>query len=364
MLRALLFALARLFALALAGCEAAPTALDAPLDAGTPDAPAPFDPRRAHWEARVVPAEALPLWGHAAAVLPDGTSLVFGGAIGDASSASDDALIVDASSSGLTVTALPSPTPRPVDRWCGCAAYDGARERVIVAGGRNLGALGGLPGDTWLVDPSSGDVAELPASGAPASVIGCALAYSASRRATYWFGGASAGGVSQAMWRLDEDAGTWAAVAATGPTPRYDAHLEAIDDGRTLLLFAGSYGSSGAAFYSDVWRFDTASETWSEVVVEGDMPPGRRTPWVRLANGERGFYAGFGYDGSMSALGDLFYFDLETRTWTAVPLDPAPPARGFSPALAAPGAAGLLYMGLSSATSAIADAWVLVPDPA
>jgi hypothetical protein len=65
----------------------------------------------------------------------------------------------------------------------------------------------------------------------------------------------------------------------------------------------------------------------------------------------------------MSPLGDLFYFDLEAATWTAVPLAPAPPARGFSPALAAPGAAGLLYMGLASGTSAIADAWVLVPDP-
>jgi hypothetical protein len=345
----------------LGACDGAPGPLDAPADAGTPDAPAPFDPLRVHWEEREVPADALALWGHAAALLPDGTSLVFGGAIGDGSAASDDALIVDASS-GLTVTTLPAPTPRPVERWCGCATYDGARERVIVAGGRNGAALEGVPSDTWLLDPGTGDVTELTGAGAPASVIGCALAYSEARRATYWFGGASGRGVSQATWRLDETAGTWAMVAGTGPTPRYDAHLEAIDGGRTLLLFAGSYGSAGAAFYSDVWRFDTETETWSEVVVEGDVPPGRRAPWVRLANGERGFYAGFGYDGMMRPLGDLFYFDLASATWTPVPLDPLPTARGFSPALSAGGAVGLLYMGLGS-SSAVGDAWVLAPDP-
>jgi hypothetical protein len=92
------------------------------------------------------------------------------------------------------------------------------------------------------------------------------------------------------------------------------------------LLFAGSYGARGAAFYSDVWLFDTTTETWSEIVVDGATPPGRRTPWVSAiedAEGSlRGFYAGFGYDGGMRPRGDLHYFDVASASWTELTLDP------------------------------------------
>ena len=350
-----------LLALLLVACDTTPVAVDAPVDAGLPDAPAPFDPLAVHWEARTVPALANPIWGHAAATLPDGRALVFGGAIGDGSAASDEALLVDASGGDIVLT--PIAGTGPSERWCGCATYDGARDRVLIAGGRNGANLGGIPGDTWTLDVASGTYAELAGASTPSSVIGCALAYSETARATYWFGGASATGVSAVMHRLDADGTAWVALPATGPTPRYDAHLEAIDGGRALLLFAGSYGSAGAAFYSDVWRFDVATETWTEVTVEGSTPPGRRAPWVRMANGERGFYAGFGYDGAMAPLGDLHYFDLTTASWIPVaPAGEVPPARGFSPALEGPeGSVGILFMGLSS-SSGIADAYVLARD--
>jgi N-acetylneuraminic acid mutarotase len=99
-------------------------------------------------------------------------------------------------------------------------------------------------------------------------VIGYALAYAARRRATYCFGGASTSVVSGRTYLLDADGTTWVELDAMGPTPRYDAQLEALDE-RRLLLFGGSWGSRLAAFYADVWVFDSETETWTAIPVEG-----------------------------------------------------------------------------------------------
>jgi hypothetical protein len=327
-------------------------------DAAASDAPAP-DPGAVRWEAVDLP-EAFPGgWGWSSAELDDGRTLVLGGAIGvDADAVLDRVLVIEPGET-LAVRELAVSGDGPAPRWCACATYDAARGRVLFAGGRNLDALGGIAGTTWELDPETGGYRELAATPTPAGVIGCALAHAPARRATYWFGGASSATISGAMYRLHADGDTWVEVEAPGPTPRYDAELVALDE-RRLLLFGGSYGSSGAAFYSDVWIFDTETESWSEVEVGGASPPGRRTPWLRLDDDGSGLYAGFGYDGRGAPLGDLHHFDLESASWLeiAVP-EPVPAARGFSRAARGPeGSIGLLLPGLGRG-AVVRDAYVL-----
>ncbi len=335
----------------------ASVATDAPMD----DAAIVLGPADVHWES-VSLDEAMPnVWGWSAASLGDGRTVVLGGAIGpSAFSVLDRVLVLAPETAGsLLITALERPLVAPAPRWCTCATFDAARGRVLFAGGRNESALEGRVGATWEPDPTDGSFRELTDTPTPPGVIGCALAHSAQRRATYWFGGASSTVVSGTMYRLDEDGTSWVELAATGPTPRYDAHLEALDE-RRLLLFGGSYGARGAAFYSDVWIFDTESETWSEVEVDGATPPGRRTPWLRITDDRSGFYAGFGYDGAMLPLGDLHHFDLGDATWTEISVpEPIPAARGFSPAVEGPaGSIGLLLPGLGRSVT-VRDAFVL-----
>ena len=356
-------------ALALAGCGSPATTddasvTDAPLTTDAPtaeDAALARGPTDVHWES-VALDDAMPdVWGWSAAGLPDGRTALLGGAIGaSAGAALSRVLVLAPSADGTLVTEpLARPELAPSPRWCTCATFDAARDRVLFAGGRNASALGGIAGATWELDVSSGAFRELTETPTPPGVIGCALAYSAERRATYWFGGASESVVSGSIHRLDADGSAWVELPATGPTPRYDPHFEALD-GRWLLLFGGSYGARGAAFYSDVWVFDTQTETWSEIEVDGATPPGRRAPWVRFSESRTGFYAGFGYDGSMRPLGDLHYFDLDAAVWSeiAVP-EPIPAARGVSPAVEGPaGSIGLLLPGLGGGAT-VRDAFVL-----
>ncbi len=336
----------------------------------TSDAPVAPDaggasPTAVHWEPIELGEAMANVWGWSPVALPDGRALVLGGAIGaDATGVSEEVLVL-APAASVDVSLLPTSGAPPAPRWCGCATWDDTRQRVIAAGGRNLDALGGIAGNTWELDPATGAWHELASTPTPAGVIGCALAHSSTRRATYWFGGASRSVVSDRMYRLDAEGTTWVELDAMGPTQRYDAHLEPIGDGAQLLLFAGSYGSEGAAFYSDVWLFDTETESWSEITVEGATPPGRRTPWVRAVEAEGallGFYAGFGYDGAAQPLGDLHYFDAATAAWTEIALDPAPRARGFAAAVPGPsGSLGMLLPGLGDART-VRDAFVLVRD--
>jgi hypothetical protein len=355
-------------ALTLLACDPSPVTDDASMhdaavapDAPMDDAAIVLGPTDVHWE-RVSLDEAMPnVWGWSAASLGDGRTVVLGGAIGaSAGTVLDRVLVLEpAADASLAITALDRPALAPAPRWCTCASFDAARGRVLFAGGRNESALEGLVGSTWELDPSDGSFRELTETPTPPGVIGCALAHATARRATYWFGGASATVVSGTTYRLDEGATTWVELDATGPTPRYDAHFEPLDD-RRLLLFGGSYGARGAAFYSDVWIFDTETESWTEVMIDGATPPGRRTPWVRLTEDGRGFYAGFGYDGSMQPLGDLHHLDLERAQWTeiAVP-EPIPAARGFSPAVEGPpGTIGLLLPGLGR-NATVRDAFLL-----
>jgi hypothetical protein len=325
----------------------------AELDAGA-DAGASFDPRAVRWETiELGDPSPDPSWGAMTADLGDGTAVLIGGTnVGGAGGGRvyDGAFRIDARGATVIATEIvPASAEAPGPRYCGCATWDAARARVIVVGGRDLSGPF-LAGETWALDPESGAWTMLAdAASTPPGVIGCAMAHSASRGATYLFGGGGSAGYTDSTWRLDPGSDAWIEVTIAGevPSARYDPVMLPIDGGARLALFAGSFGSTGGAFFADVWTFDVATETWTALLAEGVEPPGRRLPWMRLDPTGAGFYAGMGFDGAMEPIDDLWHFDLATRTWTAIELAIDPGARGFAAALpAGDDAIGALLDGL------------------
>lgn len=334
-------------------------------DAAAPDSGAtpPADPRAVRFAAIDSPAEGpLQVWGYAVARIDDARAVVFGGtnASGAAGTTLDGTWLFDAATTPPVMTRIDASGPAP--RYCGCAAWDPVRERVVMMGGRDLTAPLGVPPETWELDLETARWTRIDVD-TPGSVIGCALAYASEPGAMYLFGGAGAGGPSARTYRWDPSAPAWIELAAEGPSARYDAIFTALPGGRRLLVHAGSYGAMGAAFFSDVWIFDAVDESYREIAAEGAAPEGRRTPWlvVDVVDGEaRGFWAAMGYDGRMLPLGDAWYFDFEARTWTPLPLEPLPEARGFAPALpGGPSALGTMLGGFGAST-AMRDVWQLV----
>ena len=164
-------------------------------------------------------------------------------------------------------------------------------------------------------------------------------------------------------WRYDPAARAWNQLTVTGPSARYDAILRHAATGAPLVMFAGSASAmAGPAFKSDVWLFTPEPPAWEEVVVAGDVPPGRRMPWMVLDDDGQGWVAGYGVEGlqNTEVLGDLWHFDLATRAWTAIDATDAPSPRGFAGALpAGTSGVGVLLGGFDN-DNPKAEIWRLV----
>ena len=350
-------------AVALAGCDGAG---GEPLDAGlTPlDAAAPLDaatPIGATFLAATLEGEGpWGRWGYQVAALDAQSAIVLGGTDASAFGGTvfEDAWRVRVSEDG-SVSATRIDASGPAPRYCGCMAWDPTRARLVVYGGRDLSAPTRAP-ETWELDVEGARWRLVEGATEPPGTVGCAMAYLPSTEQVYLFGGGGTGGFDDSTFRYDAAAGAWVELDAPGPLARYDGYLFPSRDGAALLLFGGSYGARGAAFYADLWRFDPIAETWSELALP-DGPRGRRTPWIVHDPARDGLYIGFGFDGEMEAIGDLWHLDLDARAWRSIEIAAdGPVARGF--ALALPGGAGALglVLGGNGGTRALVDGWRLV----
>ncbi|MFN3198931.1 MAG: kelch repeat-containing protein [Bradymonadia bacterium] len=133
------------------------------------------------------------------------------------------------------------------------------------------------------------------------------------------------------LWRFDPETRTWAEIMTDGPVPegRYN-HTLAYDANRDqLLLLGGNSSSSGAnpVVLEDMWRYDIATNSWSEIMPTGIPPEGRiwhaatfdtaRDQMLMYGGGdETAFFAANYYD-------DLWAFYPDVDTWERIDGDSA-----------------------------------------
>lgn len=332
---------------------------DGEIDAGPPledagggtDAGAPIDPTTAVFEEIETRGDGpWGRWGYLVAPIGPSEAVIVGGTdAGAGDTVFEDAWRVTVQADGaLEATLIAASGPGP--RYCACLAYDEGRDTIIAYGGRTLDVSSLEPG-TWELDLGTSTWTEVATANQLEQTLGCAMAHHPGTGQTYMFGGANqASGPTDRTYRYDPDGGVWVELAADGPVARYDAAFFESHDGEALLLFGGSYGAMGSAFYSDLWRLDPMTETWTEIALP-DGPEGRRTPWVVLDPDRHGMYIAFGYDGRMQPMRDMHYADLDALTWTEIeiPFDTGPVARGFAFSLpGGPDSLGVLLAGYGS----------------
>lgn len=324
--------------------------------------------RETRWvwsEVSATGAAPTPRWGTMIADRGDGTALVYGGTnldVGGRGTVSRELWRFDGRSDPPAWT-LVSGDGAPPTRYCGCVGWVPTTRTLLMVGGRNPNES--AP-ETWSFDEAPGVWTRLPTRSTPPGVIGCQMAWSSARGALYLFGGGGqTAGFSNRTWRWDAAQQAWVMLDATGPRARYDDALVPLHDGRHLLMVAGARtAQAGAGFFNDVWRFDAMTETWSQVTVEGDAPPGRRTPWVSVDADDGGFVMALGSAGVQpgETLDDLWRFDLRAGRWTPLAPDAAPPARGWSGALPGVGAVrGYVFGGFDNSAPR-GDLWRLRAD--
>jgi hypothetical protein len=254
--------------------------------------------------------------------------LVFGGQL-QSSAGSDLWTLPLAAPEGWSALAASGPPPSP--RAAGAGTYDPLRDRVVLFGGSSS-----TPDDTvWSLELSPAPLwSELPASGtAPSARSGHSLVYDSTRDRLLLFGGVSASNQAlNDLWSLalQSAPAVWAPLAPTGAAPGpFSSHTAMYDGKRDRMLMFGRAGdavevwelslSPGPAWhplagpgigpsardqfttiydvprdrvllfggvtssgfpnpspipFKDVWAFDLAAGTWSQVDVAGEEPPG------------------------------------------------------------------------------------------
>jgi hypothetical protein len=334
-------------------------------DAGAEDPPVPPSGTFgwvAHPEVDALMADR---WAPAIADLGGGRALVFGGADIDSFGGSplDDVYRFDGRGAVPTFTPVELSSTNPLDpplspdpRYCGCAAFDPLRNEVLVIGGRSLQTF---YTDIWRLDLDNNTFTEV--GQGPAALLGCAITWHPADDSFYLFGGASMSGSSNTLYRLASGEDTFSPVAVTSdaePSPRYDPWMGS--DG-TRLIMAGGARNAQQDFNGDVWAFDPSTGAWLELAANGEGPVGRRVPWAHLSSTGDRLVFGFGNNGG-EVLDDLWTYDLNADTWTEHTLDPAPPARGWSPPL--PGGDDVIgyLLGGFDLGDPVADLWRLDAD--
>jgi hypothetical protein len=324
-------------------------------------------PGRTTFGWRAVDSGLTPVWGGFVAEGGERPILV-GGVAGTSGPVIDTAEIPAARNDGIIADTLLT-----IDgaRYCGCGFVDATRNELIVVGGRD-GRF--LDIETAAVidldDGTSTPIVDADA-GPAAFPVGCVAFFLPATGTGYVYSGLSSNqrafGTGLFRWDGAGRAFVGVDVAGATPAPRYDAAVHVEADGGSALVVSGMGLAGAPVFHKDTWRFDGASETWTEVTTT-NAPPGRRYAWSALAPDGDTLVFGLGSDSpqGLTLLADLWRLSLDSGVWTrlddddsAFDVDTALPARGFASRLPGlPGTAGLLSGGLQDGVLA-EDAFVL-----
>lgn len=303
------------------------------------------------------------VWGGIVAQESKTVSYLIGGVAGTSGPVTHVLVRVEQTDAGVTATEVSS---KIAARYCGCALADPSRKEVVIFGGR--GAFFTETKTAEVVSTETGESTMIDAPDIVTHPVGCQAIFLPDRDEGYVFGGLGEGiGFSAETWRYSPADKQFTKVdVATGPKGRYDAALRYPSEGGPVWLVGGMGLAGGAPeFYSDVWQFDPEAGSWTEVAPSGEIPQGRRLPWVTFAGDGASLVMGFGSDSAQGAtmVDDLSRMDLTTGVWSAVPRagDVMPGARGFALWLPGPeGSAGILSAGLADLGLA-KDAFVVSP---
>jgi hypothetical protein len=266
----------------------------------------------------------------------------------------------------------PASGPAPEPRAHGVAVFDAPARRLVIFGGA---AERTLLDDTWAFDLATSSWSRLDTRGtAPEARLGADAVYDpAGRRLVLWAGQAGSRFFDD-TWALDLRTLEWREVSpASRPQARYGSASVFDPAQRRLVQFAGFtdlsrrfrdtqafdlarhewedltppdggprvrclltaalhapsrrmivYGGQNNGFLDDLWAFDLATRTWSDLTTE-QRPPGRL-----LASSfvdREGRFVVFGGRTEVGQVNETWAFDLSRREWARLDLPDPPPQR-------------------------------------
>jgi hypothetical protein len=172
----------------------------------------------------------------------------------------------------------------------------------------------------------------------------------------YLFGGRrSRNRASDELWSYDLATDTWTELAPGGDTPpaRF-GHVAAWVDGIGLVIWSGQAGTS---FFADTWAYDPASDAWRELPAGGDVPPARYGSCGGIGPDGR-LWISHGFTADSGRFADTRAYDFSSGSWEDMTPDgQLPVERCLHDCLWTADGRLVLYAGQTTGVPAIGDLW-------
>jgi uncharacterized membrane protein YozB (DUF420 family) len=236
--------------------------------------------------------------------------------------------------------------------------YNEATDQVFVFGGRDGNQV---YNDLWVLNVEKVIWQRLGANApvAPPARYNLAMIVDAAGQNIYITAGHSPGGQSyNDIWRFEVASETWTDLtptAATPPAARYGTPGLNIGDGLVL-----THGFGGGRRYDDTWRFDLASGQWSNITPAGALPVGRCLFAATASEQRLVMHGGCATPNGPCFLDDAWVLDTTTEAWTQVLSEVKPVGRQYQTLVDITGRDQLiLYGGQDASRAARDDIWFL-----
>jgi hypothetical protein len=228
-------------------------------------------------------------------------------------------------------------------------------------------------GDTLLVDLDEGSWRLLQTPNAPSERNGAAMVAVPDRDIAVLYGGVGppeggerTGVLHDDTWIYDPAAEDWRQVDTDVAPSARASHAMVYDPATDMVYMWGGRAESTTEPPEDLWAFDPATETWSEVDVQGESPTARWTHrWILEPESESLIMSGgqFFEDGSQAHDPAMWSFDPSTSSWAMT----GPELPDDVSLIAADGTGGVIAVTHDGTVRwdavAGADSWQLVAEP-
>jgi hypothetical protein len=176
----------------------------------------------------------------------------------------------------------------------------------------------------------------------------------------YLFGGLVTDGPSSELWSFDLATDTWTLLEPAGERPEARfGHTATWVVGAGLVIWSGQGASD---FFDDIWAYDPAANSWTQLPSAGAVPEARYGSCASLGpDGQLWISHGFTEDDGRFA--DTRSYDFATGTWTdRTPAGDVPVKRCLHDCFWADNGRLILYGGQTTGVPALGDIWALDPN--
>lgn len=207
--------------------------------------------------------------------------------------------------------------------------------------------------------PSALTWTELAANGGPAAREDHTWTVAGDGTSAYLFGGRAGRAEFNDLWRYDLASDEWTELEPTGtpPAPRF-GHTAVWREGVGLVIWSGQ---AGPDFFADIWAYEPGTDAWRELPPAGDVPPARYGSCAGVGPDGR-MWISHGFTADTGRFSDTRAYDFATESWSDLtPEGDRPVERCLHDCLWTPDGRLLVYAGQTTGAPAIGDLWTYDP---